>query len=160
MDQQIGKINVNRPIPASTKDGMSAPAPLHPGALNHVALPTADPLRGARFFCDVLGFQETPRPEFSFRGSWLWRPEVGVMIHLIHDASHVWDASQQINTRSAHLAMQTDDYDQACKQLAAHNVDFVERVLPDYGYRQVFFRDPDGNVIELGEWPHPDKMFG
>ena len=35
----------------------------------------------------------------------------------------------------------------------------VERVLPDYGYRQAFFRDPDGNVLELGEWPPANEMF-
>lgn len=29
----------------------------------------------------------------------------------------------------------------------------IERVLPEYGYRQLFFNDPDGNNIELGEWP-------
>ena len=138
---------------------MHDPAPISSGPLNHVALPSADPERGARFYCDVLGFHETPRPSFSFRGSWLWRPEVGVMLHLIHDAEHEWDATQEINTRTAHLAMQTDDYDRACRQLADHNIDYVQRVLPDYGYRQVFFRDPDGNVVELGEWPSPAEMF-
>jgi hypothetical protein len=23
----------------------------------------------------------------------------------------------------------------------------------------VFFHDPDGNTLELGEWPSPDEMF-
>ena len=40
-----------------------------------------------------------------------------------------------------------------------HGLDYVERVLPDYGYRQIFFRDPDGNVLELGEWPPSNEMF-
>ena len=45
------------------------------------------------------------------------------------------------------------------ERLTAHGVEIVERVLPDYGYRQVFFRDPDGNVLELGEWPAVNEMF-
>lgn len=135
-----------------------SPAPLAPGALNHVALPTADPVIGARFYVDVLGFAETTRPGFSFRGSWLWRQETGVMIHLIHVEGHS-PASGPIETRHRHLALQTSDYDRTIELLREHGLDFVERVLPDYGYRQVFFRDPDGNVIELGEWPAPEKML-
>jgi glyoxylase I family protein len=135
------------------------PPALQPGPLNHIALPTADPVRAARFYCDVLGFIETPRPAFSFRGAWLLRREVGVMIHLIHDEKFEPRANEPINSRTNHLAMQVSDYDQAVQQLAAHGVKYVERVLPDYRYRQVFFRDPDGNVLELGEWPSPVEMF-
>jgi catechol 2,3-dioxygenase-like lactoylglutathione lyase family enzyme len=127
--------------------------------MNHVALPTADPVRTVRFYCDVLGFTETPRPSFSFRGSWLYRREVGVMIHLIHDAAFQPPADEPINTRKGHLAIRVDDYDLAITQLRDHGVEFVERILPDYGYRQVFFRDPDGNVLELGEWPPVNEMF-
>jgi lactoylglutathione lyase len=135
------------------------PASVQPGPLNHVALPTADPERGAKFYCDVLGFIETPRPSFSFRGSWLFRREVGVMIHLIHDAKYEHRTHEPLNSRTNHLAMQVSDYDATVRQLAAHGVAYVEHVLPDYGYRQAFFQDPDGNVLELGEWPSPSEMF-
>ena len=134
--------------------------PISTGRLNHVALPTADPERGARFYRDVLGFIETPRPAFSFRGAWLLKREVGVMIHLIHDeAFRPAGDDARINSRTNHLAIQVDDYDAAVKLLAAHGVRYVEHVLPTYNYRQVFFHDPDGNTLELGEWPSPDEMF-
>jgi glyoxylase I family protein len=135
------------------------PPPIHTGRLNHVALPTADPERGARFYREVLGFVETPRPAFSFRGAWLLKREVGVMIHLIHDESFKPSTDMPINSRTNHIAMQVADYDAAVKQLAAHGVKYVERILPTYNYRQVFFHDPDGNTLELGEWPSPDEMF-
>lgn len=147
------------PTPRLAKRLAVPPAPLAPGRVNHVALPTADPVAGARFYVETLGFRETERPGFSFRGSWLWRPEAGLMIHLIHDESHR-PPTGPINTRTHHLALETPDYDQAIAQLRAHGVEFVERVLPDYGYRQAFFRDPDGNVLELGEWPPPEVMLG
>jgi glyoxylase I family protein len=135
------------------------PAPIQPGLMNHVALPTADPQRGAQFYCQVLGFVVTSRPAFSFRGSWLLHRDVGVMIHLLHDEGFRPPLEQPINTRTGHLAIRVDDYDRAVAQLAEHGVAYVERVLPDYGYRQVFFRDPDGNVLELGEWPPVNEMF-
>lgn len=81
------------------------------------------------------------------------------MIHLIHDEHHHPELDGPINTRSSHIAMQTADYDEACRRLQALDVPYVERVLPDYNYRQLFFRDPDGNVLELGEWPPPSEMF-
>jgi catechol 2,3-dioxygenase-like lactoylglutathione lyase family enzyme len=135
------------------------PPPIAAGPLNHVALPTADPERAARFYCDVLGFVQTSRPAFSFRGAWLLKREVGVMIHLIHDEKTERGPDGRINTRTNHLALQTADYDRAVELLAAHGVRYVEHVLPDYNFRQVFFQDPDGNVLELGEWPSPSEMF-
>jgi catechol 2,3-dioxygenase-like lactoylglutathione lyase family enzyme len=127
--------------------------------LNHIALPTADPERGARFYRDVLGFTETPRPAFSFGGAWLLKREVGVMIHLIHNESFEPTPKKAINSRTNHIAMQVEDFDAAVALLTKHGVEHVVRVLATYNYRQVFFHDPDGNTLELGEWPSPKKMF-
>src|SRR5215203_5948341 len=103
---------------------MSTP-PIATGRLNHIALPTADPERGVRFYRDVLGFMETPRPAFSFRGAWLLKREVGVMIHLIHDEAFQPSPDKPINSRANHLAMQVDDYDAAVALLAKHGVEYV-----------------------------------
>jgi catechol 2,3-dioxygenase-like lactoylglutathione lyase family enzyme len=54
--------------------------------------------------------------------------------------------------------MHSGDVDAALELLRARDIEFVERRLPDYGYRQVFFADPDGNVIEIGEWPPVEEM--
>jgi len=134
--------------------------PINPGPMNHVALSSEDPEESAVFYRDVLGFEVTPRPAFSFRGAWLWHRDVGVMVHLIHDEHFHRSTSSSINTRTGHFAMHTSDYDAAVDHLRNREIEFVERVLPDYGYRQVFFRDPDGNIIELGEWPSPEEMLG
>jgi len=142
--------------------------PLEPGHFNHIALPTCDAERGARFYCEVLGFRLVLRPSFSFDGRWLYRAEAGVMIHLIHDANHQ-PSTEPINTRWYHFAMQSSDVTRDLQMLADHGVETVERTLPDYknrqtgehrqtGYRQVFFRDPDGNVLEIGEWPLVAEM--
>ena len=132
--------------------------PLNLGAINHAALPTTDPVRGARFYCEVLGFVETPRPSFTFRGAWLLKQEARVMIHLIHDEAYR-EATGPLNSKLNHLAFQVADFDESVARLKSHGVEVLERILPDYNYRQAFFRDPDGNVLEIGEWPAPGNMF-
>lgn len=126
------------------------PIPL--GRLDHVALPTSDAARGERFYCDVLGFQTLPRPSFSFDGRWLVHDAVGVMLHLIHN-NDIATKCETINSLLGHFAIRCPDIDAAIAALNEHGIDFVERKLPDYGYRQLFMHDPDGNVLELGEWP-------
>ncbi|MCA9231500.1 MAG: VOC family protein [Planctomycetales bacterium] len=130
---------------------------LNPGPLNHFGLASVDLDRATRFYCDTLGFRVVRRPSFSFEGRWLYRAEVGPMIHLIYDAGHQ-PPGGEINTRGNHFAMRCEDYDLTISLLKNLGVEFVERVLPDYGYRQVFFRDPDGHVVELGEWPDVHDM--
>jgi len=130
---------------------------LEPGHFNHIALPTSDAKSCAHFYCEVLGFRVVPRPSFSFVGRWLYRAEAGVMVHLIENENHQ-PVAEPINTRGSHFAMQSSDISGDLRLLAKHGVETVERTLPDHGYRQVFFRDPDGNVIEIGEWPAVAEM--
>ena len=122
------------------------------GRMDHVALPTSDAARGERFYCDVLGFHTVPRPSFSFDGRWLVHDSVGVMLHLIHNTDLAGKAGT-INSMRGHFAIRCADINAAIAVLRERGVEFVERRLPDYGYRQLFIQDPDGNVLELGEWP-------
>jgi glyoxylase I family protein len=122
------------------------------GRLDHVALPTSDAARGERFYSDVLGFRAVPRPSFSFDGRWLVHESVGVMLHLIHN-DDLQESREGINSLRGHFAIRCEDIDAAKAALTARGVEFVEKQLPDYGYRQLFMQDPDGNVLELGEWP-------
>lgn len=43
--------------------------------------------------------------------------------------------------------------DAALGILRAHNIGFHVNMVPGTGVRQVFFFDPDGNGIELGDFP-------
>lgn len=133
------------------------PAAVDVGPFNHAALNTRDVAGSVRFYVEVLGFHEVPRPSFSFAGSWLYRDGLGMMLHLIDDERFL-GTQPSIETRRHHLAFRVDDFDEAKRRIAEHGIDIVERTLPDHGYRQMFFHDPDGNVIELGEWPRVETM--
>lgn len=124
---------------------------------NHAALNATDVDASIAFYTQVLGFYEVSRPGFTFAGSWLYSDGLGMMLHLIQDDRFAPTASRD-NTRRHHLAFRVDDIDRALELLAEHRVPVIERRLPDYGYRQLFIHDPDGNLIELGEWPDVEQM--
>lgn len=127
------------------------------GQFNHVTLPSVDLQRAEQFYVELLGFQVFPRPSFSFDGRWLYREEVGPMIHLNHNPEHQAPTGP-LYTRGAHFALQCSNLQEIVDQLKQRGIEYEVRTLPDYGYRQLFFRDPDGNLIELGEWPELETM--
>ena len=136
---------------------LSMPSPIPIARFNHAALNSIDVAASVAFYTEVLGFYEVPRPGFSFAGSWLYSDGLGMMLHLIHDQRFEPSFTRD-NTRRHHLAFRVDDIDRTLAQLAEHKVEVIHRRLPDYGYRQLFIHDPDGNLIELGEWPDVEQM--
>lgn len=124
---------------------------------NHAALNASNVDASIAFYTQVLGFHEVARPGFSFAGSWLYCPGLGMMLHLIND-ERFEPITTRDNTRRSHLAFRTTNIDRSLALLKEHNVPVIERRLPDYGYRQLFIHDPDGNLIELGEWPDVEEM--
>lgn len=144
------------------------PLSLPTARFNHAAINCNDKDQSVRFYSQVLGFREVPRPAFSFVGSWLYRDGLGMMLHLIQTdaidpplagpAVEQAEADAAINSRIRHLAFRVTDVDLALERLDAHGVEYVAKRLPTYGYRQVFFKDPDGNLIEVGEWPDVEQM--
>ncbi len=136
---------------------MPKPAPVPVARFNHAALNASDVAASIAFYTQVLGFYEVPRPGFNFAGSWLYSAGLGMMLHLIHDDRFTPTVSRD-NTRRHHLAFRVDDIDRTLELLAAQDIPVIKRRLPDYGYRQLFIHDPDGNLIELGEWPDVEKM--
>jgi catechol 2,3-dioxygenase-like lactoylglutathione lyase family enzyme len=49
-------------------------------SLNHIALSVTDKSRATRFYVEVLGLKELPRPDFGIPGAWL--SAGAAMIHL------------------------------------------------------------------------------
>lgn len=110
--------------------------------LNHVALDVSDVPASVRFYRDVLGLPELPRPDFGFPGAW-FRLGVTQELHLIGQRD------RPVGQRAGHFALLVSDSDAAAARLRAAGVEFRgPKPRPD-GAMQVFTHDPDGNVIEL-----------
>ena len=119
-------------------------------AVHHVGRLTKRLEASRAFYRDVLGFREIERPNFDFPGAWLFA--FGVQIHLIgNDAAG--DPTGEIQSRVNHLALHVDDFEQARALLEEHGVQYKESQAPGRNLRQLFFRDPDGHVVELATYP-------
>jgi catechol 2,3-dioxygenase-like lactoylglutathione lyase family enzyme len=117
--------------------------------LNHISLMTKRLEAAIAFYTDVLGFKPQQRPDFDFRGAWLYRD--GLMIHLIENAQ-AHDPQEKIDGRYTHFALHSDDIEAVAALLSEHGVRYRRSALPGWGSPQIFFHDPDGNVIEIGTY--------
>jgi catechol 2,3-dioxygenase-like lactoylglutathione lyase family enzyme len=125
--------------------------------LNHYFVRARDLERSRSFYCDVLGFEQMPRPDFPFPGYWLG---VGGKIQ-VHMGEHGIPNSQLYylgtTARSAidnagvvdHIAFSAVDPLEVAARLASRGITPRKRYLPEIQLFQMFVEDPDGLVIEL-----------
>jgi glyoxylase I family protein len=123
--------------------------PLSIEHLNHVARQTRGLQDSRKFWIEVMGAREITRPDFSFRGSWLYL--AGIQIHLIEEAGTP-DPKERINTRARHMAFAVSDVDAMESVLKTHGVPYKRSLIADRGIHQIFFHDPDGHMIEIGKY--------
>lgn len=114
-------------------------------ALDHVNIVTADLAATVRFYCDLLGLEEGPRPAFASPGAWLYldgRP----VLHLVLRQ----DAAPDPSTGAIdHLAFRCEDFDGLYRRLDRAGVPYETREAPGGEIRQIFLRDPNGVKVEL-----------
>jgi glyoxylase I family protein len=98
------------------------------------------------FYVSVVGLHAGPRPLRSF-GFWLYAGERDVL-HLSEDID---ENKRRIGSDLTfdHVAFECENWPEFRSRLERHAIAFTERSAPGNGRRQVFFRDPAGNGIEL-----------
>ena len=87
---------------------------LKPRALHHAAIRVTDVERARRFYVEVLGFKEIPRPDVPSPGAWLSLGDA--QVHLIHGPTPHYEGSA---TRP-HLAVVIDNFADASAELDRH----------------------------------------
>jgi len=125
--------------------------------LNHYFVRANDLRRTRDFYCEVLGFEEMPRPDFPFPGYWLGvegKVQVHMGPHGIPQAEHYYAGT---NARSAtdnagvvdHIAFLASDPEAFAQRFEALGLTARKRYFPQFKLFQMFVRDPDGLTIEL-----------
>ena len=123
-----------------------------PAKLHHVSRQTQKLDETRRFYVDVLGFRElSSRPNFPFRGAWLYGS--GIQIHLIDEPYIGTDGPP--NSRENHIAFLISDMDAAEETLKQHAITYLRQQSRDGKSEQIFFRDPEGWMVELGNYSAP-----
>jgi len=114
--------------------------------LIHAGLIISDLDRSAQFYEEILGLSRITRPELGFEGLW-YGLEEGQQIHLmLLDNPYVECSKPEHGGRDNHIALQSDEFDRIRQRLDAMNIPFT---LSKSGRQALFFRDPDGNTIEV-----------
>lgn len=110
-------------------------------AYHHVTIFVRDLERTREFYRTVLGFREIDRPPIRSEGCWF---AVGdLQLHIVVDDQRTDDP---LSSDDRHFALTVSEFDQVPEKLERLGVRFRSSSRP---VRQIFFRDPDGNLIEL-----------
>lgn len=129
-------------------------------ALEHVTVRCAQLRRTRDFYVDLLGLSEGARPDFPFRGYWLYLGGIPV-VHLVeaNDTAGAWsregalpppaEGTDQATGAFDHIAFQGDDFDLLRARLKDAGLTIRERVVPGGRLKQLFVRDPEGVVVEI-----------
>jgi len=125
--------------------------------LHHVALPCADLERSRRFYQEVLGLTEIPRPALPVAGAWFRVGDRQELHLVVGDAQATFRSRKAMDTNDIHFAIRVARYRQALEALKAKG--YREDTSPDdpmgirtsrrVGYPQIYILDPDCNIIEI-----------
>lgn len=120
-------------------------------SLNHISYLCRSVDDTAAFYKTILGFQEVPRPAFEFEGCWLAGHGIG--LHLIHGTPKM--GPRKLEPQDSHVSFTVKDIAAMEALLRKHGIEFVQQTVRHAGAvcQQVFFHDPDHNMIELQSLP-------
>jgi catechol 2,3-dioxygenase-like lactoylglutathione lyase family enzyme len=116
----------------------------------HVSITVTDVAKAREFYSRTLGFQEIDRPAFNFPGIW-YSLGGDLQLHIILNDQLVRPAveREKIEARYAHFALWTDDCDATAARIEALGLPCRDVISGPTGLRQVFVKDPDGNMVEF-----------
>lgn len=118
--------------------------------LTHVSVCVSDVDAARTFYSGVIGLQEIPRPAFDFPGIWY---SLGgeLQLHIMENADlrRPDEERARYEARYPHFALWTEDADATAERIAAAGMARRDVTAGPTGLRQVFVKDPDGNMIEF-----------
>ena len=99
------------------------------------------------FYCDVVGLRQGERPAFRSFGYWLYAGERDVL-HL-SEAKPGEIRATDVATTFDHAAFTCTDSAAMEQKLVRLQVKYEVTFVAQTGIKQIFFRDPAGNGVEL-----------
>jgi catechol 2,3-dioxygenase-like lactoylglutathione lyase family enzyme len=125
--------------------------------LNHYFVRSKDLEKSRHFYCDVLGFEVMPRPDFPFPGYWLG-VNGAIQVHMGLDGipeteKYYYGTTAESAKDNAgvvdHIAFLATDPAAFARRFRQIGLPSRERYFAEIGLFQIFVADPDGLTIEL-----------
>ncbi len=117
------------------------------GRLDHYNVSTRKLVETVRFYEDVLGFTNGPRPPFDFPGAWLYSDGHPVL-HL-NDISQTGKEQRSDSGVIDHVAFGSRGFEPMKQHLNGRGVPYRVNLVPNSTRAQIFLRDPNNVEIEL-----------
>ena len=120
--------------------------------IDHHSVIISDLARSQHFYQTVMGQElDRTRPEMSFNGFWF---KVGTQaIHCLKlDNPDPVEDRPEHGGRDRHVCLICDDLNLLIDRLEQH---YIEYTRSKSGRAAIFFRDPDGNAIEVKQVVEP-----
>jgi glyoxylase I family protein len=117
----------------------------------HSSVIVANTENSLNFYHNILGLEiDSSRPDLGYPGAWL---NIGKQqIHLIELPNpDPTENRPQHGGHDRHVALSTNQFDKLVATLEKNNIKFT---LSRSGRKALFFRDPDGNAIEVIQSNH------
>ncbi len=120
--------------------------------LQHAMFLCRDLEASRKFYTDVLGMEEISRKLINPARKGAWFKLGDTRFHLAQwDEGH-WSLQGQgkaLTVWDNHLAFEVDDIEAWKQTLARHGIAFVVGTMGEGFMKQVYFKDPSGNTVEL-----------
>jgi catechol 2,3-dioxygenase-like lactoylglutathione lyase family enzyme len=113
-------------------------------SMNHFTILTDDVANTVRFYGEVLGLEDGPRPPFAFAGAWLYARGAPIL-HVIGERGRDELRAGVID----HMAFTAQGLSDTVAKLEARGIEYDLRRLVGRGQWQLFFFDPNGARFEL-----------
>ena len=117
------------------------------GVLDHYNVSTRKLGETIRFYEDVLGLKNGPRPPFDFPGAWIYS-EGHPVLH-INDISPTDKEQRPDSGVIDHIAFGSRGFEAMQRHLASKGVAFHINKVPNSRRCQIFVTDPNNVLIEL-----------
>ncbi len=120
--------------------------------VHHVSLLVEDLDEALRFYRDLLGLQQIPRPDLGFTGAWLKIGQTEVHLLCAERSAELGTAPTAISPLANHLAFAVDDLEVVVAKVSGAGHQVRGGIA---GLRQAFVQDPAGNVVEFSAVANP-----
>ena len=119
-------------------------------AFSHVSVTVTDLEKAKAFYGDLFGLGEIPRPDFDFPGAW-YSLGGDLQLHIMVNEKLTRPPVERESFEVCypHVALWTEDADETARKLAEAGTHVYDFFSTPTGFRQLFIKDPDGNMIEF-----------
>ena len=126
--------------------------------LQHFLIQPKDLDETVTWWCDVLGLEEGPHPDFGFPVKWLYIGSTDV-VHMTPGGSRTSEARKNYLGQQStavhgsgvvdHIAFRCTELEKMREHLRSMSIEFQERRIDGNPLYQLFLLDPNGVKVEL-----------